>query len=172
MSVDETLMCSFQILKPSEKKAKYQYGGTQRPITPPRGGPVPAVGKKKWSLWETRGCAAPLILLTFLSNSPLPSFPGWVLYVICKWYNSFRFFEKPPVCILHSSRRGISFLAWFNCRSRRGASGVGYVVEMQLLFFNRRMRCDYGNDAKRILLLRLHIHVGIFTFLFEIMSVW
>uniref|UniRef100_A0A2A4K0N3 Serine/threonine-protein phosphatase n=1 Tax=Heliothis virescens TaxID=7102 RepID=A0A2A4K0N3_HELVI len=25
MSVDETLMCSFQILKPSEKKAKYQY---------------------------------------------------------------------------------------------------------------------------------------------------
>ncbi|KAH9375441.1 hypothetical protein HPB48_013490 [Haemaphysalis longicornis] len=27
MSVDETLMCSFQILKPSEKKAKYQYGG-------------------------------------------------------------------------------------------------------------------------------------------------
>jgi serine/threonine-protein phosphatase PP1 catalytic subunit len=24
MSVDETLMCSFQILKPSEKKAKYQ----------------------------------------------------------------------------------------------------------------------------------------------------
>jgi serine/threonine-protein phosphatase PP1 catalytic subunit len=27
MSVDETLMCSFQILKPSEKKAKYQYAG-------------------------------------------------------------------------------------------------------------------------------------------------
>merc|ERR1712188_56634 len=27
MSVDETLMCSFQILKPAEKKAKYQYGG-------------------------------------------------------------------------------------------------------------------------------------------------
>jgi serine/threonine-protein phosphatase PP1 catalytic subunit len=27
MSVDETLMCSFQILKPSEKKAKYQYSG-------------------------------------------------------------------------------------------------------------------------------------------------
>ena len=38
MSVDETLMCSFQILKPSEKKAKYQYGGmnTGRPVTPPR----------------------------------------------------------------------------------------------------------------------------------------
>ncbi|KAK5876134.1 hypothetical protein CesoFtcFv8_027132 [Champsocephalus esox] len=38
MSVDETLMCSFQILKPSEKKAKYQYGGMNsgRPITPPR----------------------------------------------------------------------------------------------------------------------------------------
>lgn len=27
MSVDETLMCSFQILKPSEKKAKYVYTG-------------------------------------------------------------------------------------------------------------------------------------------------
>ncbi|UYV74818.1 PPP1CB [Cordylochernes scorpioides] len=56
MSVDETLMCSFQlcrsmlacqanvcssaqILKPSEKKAKYQYGGINsgRPVTPPRG---------------------------------------------------------------------------------------------------------------------------------------
>ena len=38
MSVDETLMCSFQILKPSEKKTKYQYGGmtTGRPVTPPR----------------------------------------------------------------------------------------------------------------------------------------
>uniref|UniRef100_A0A0K8RJE3 Uncharacterized protein n=1 Tax=Ixodes ricinus TaxID=34613 RepID=A0A0K8RJE3_IXORI len=34
MSVDETLMCSFQILKPSEKKAKYQYGGLNsgRPV--------------------------------------------------------------------------------------------------------------------------------------------
>ncbi|XP_061414883.1 serine/threonine-protein phosphatase PP1-beta catalytic subunit isoform X3 [Lethenteron reissneri] len=38
MSVDETLMCSFQILKPSEKKAKYQYGGMNsgRPVTPPK----------------------------------------------------------------------------------------------------------------------------------------
>uniref|UniRef100_A0A1I8GE71 Serine/threonine-protein phosphatase n=1 Tax=Macrostomum lignano TaxID=282301 RepID=A0A1I8GE71_9PLAT len=27
MAIDETLMCSFQILKPSEKKAKYQFGG-------------------------------------------------------------------------------------------------------------------------------------------------
>uniref|UniRef100_A0A8C9P675 Serine/threonine-protein phosphatase n=1 Tax=Spermophilus dauricus TaxID=99837 RepID=A0A8C9P675_SPEDA len=38
MSVDETLMCSFQILKPSEKKAKYQYGGLNsgRPVTPPQ----------------------------------------------------------------------------------------------------------------------------------------
>lgn len=38
MSVDENLMCSFQILKPSEKKAKYQYSGTnaQRPQTPQR----------------------------------------------------------------------------------------------------------------------------------------
>ncbi|XP_049276782.1 serine/threonine-protein phosphatase PP1-beta catalytic subunit isoform X1 [Anopheles funestus] len=38
MSVDANLMCSFQILKPSEKKAKYQYSGTnnQRPQTPQR----------------------------------------------------------------------------------------------------------------------------------------
>jgi serine/threonine-protein phosphatase PP1 catalytic subunit len=70
MSVDETLMCSFQvmiwmlkfpeneiwffkILKPSEKKPKYQYGGlnTSRPLTPPRAptAPVqtqPKAGKK------------------------------------------------------------------------------------------------------------------------------
>lgn len=40
MSVDETLMCSFQILKPAEKKTRYAYGGLnsgrQRPATPPR----------------------------------------------------------------------------------------------------------------------------------------
>ena len=38
MSVDETLMCSFQILKPAEKKQRYAYNGlgTQRPATPPR----------------------------------------------------------------------------------------------------------------------------------------
>ncbi|KZT01231.1 protein phosphatase type 1 [Laetiporus sulphureus 93-53] len=38
MSVDETLLCSFQILKPAEKKAKYPYGGANmgRPVTPPR----------------------------------------------------------------------------------------------------------------------------------------
>ena len=56
MSVDETLLCSFQasisvtltpnviltytlqILKPAEKKAKYPYGGMNmgRPVTPPR----------------------------------------------------------------------------------------------------------------------------------------
>jgi serine/threonine-protein phosphatase PP1 catalytic subunit len=38
MSVDESLMCSFQILKPSEKKQKFNYGGLNsgRPVTPPR----------------------------------------------------------------------------------------------------------------------------------------
>jgi len=38
MSVDETLMCSFQILKPCEKKTRFQYGGlnTGRPVTPPK----------------------------------------------------------------------------------------------------------------------------------------
>ncbi|XP_078313913.1 serine/threonine-protein phosphatase PP1-beta catalytic subunit-like [Crassostrea virginica] len=34
MSVDESLMCSFQILKPSNKKSLYRYQG--RPLTPPR----------------------------------------------------------------------------------------------------------------------------------------
>lgn len=38
----------FQILKPSEKKAKYQYGGVNsgRPITPPRTAQAP---KKRWA---------------------------------------------------------------------------------------------------------------------------
>ena len=38
MSVDDTLMCSFQILKPGEKKGKYAMGGMQssRPGTPGR----------------------------------------------------------------------------------------------------------------------------------------
>lgn len=38
MSVDESLTCSFQILKPSEKKQKFNYGGLNagRPVTPPR----------------------------------------------------------------------------------------------------------------------------------------
>eukprot|EP00735_Rhodelphis_limneticus_P007994 TRINITY_DN2072_c0_g1::TRINITY_DN2072_c0_g1_i1::g.21773::m.21773 TRINITY_DN2072_c0_g1::TRINITY_DN2072_c0_g1_i1::g.21773 ORF type:complete len:323 (-),score=48.64,sp/Q5I085/PP1B_XENTR/84.05/0.0,Metallophos/PF00149.23/2e-43 TRINITY_DN2072_c0_g1_i1:742-1710(-) len=37
MSVDDTLMCSFQILKPAEKKQKFNYGGVSgRPVTPPR----------------------------------------------------------------------------------------------------------------------------------------
>lgn len=40
MSVDETLMCSFQILKPADKK-KFPYGGfgAGRPVTPPRNAP-------------------------------------------------------------------------------------------------------------------------------------
>ncbi|KAG7277591.1 hypothetical protein CRUP_013909 [Coryphaenoides rupestris] len=38
MSVDETLMCSFQILKPADKKLFYGGGGlgSGRPVTPPR----------------------------------------------------------------------------------------------------------------------------------------
>ncbi|XP_068729335.1 serine/threonine-protein phosphatase PP1-beta catalytic subunit-like isoform X1 [Montipora capricornis] len=48
MSVDESLMCSFQILRPSEEKAKYQYAGLNsgRPVTPPRG-PRKAKGNKQ-----------------------------------------------------------------------------------------------------------------------------
>nr|CDS30149.1 serine:threonine protein phosphatase PP1 gamma [Hymenolepis microstoma] len=39
MSVDETLLCSFQILRPAEKKKPYTTlgGGSSRPMTPPRG---------------------------------------------------------------------------------------------------------------------------------------
>lgn len=35
MSVDETLMCSFQILKPTDKKPKFGFGGSSaKPISP------------------------------------------------------------------------------------------------------------------------------------------
>ncbi|KRF98218.1 serine/threonine-protein phosphatase beta isoform isoform X2 [Drosophila tropicalis] len=48
MTVDDTLMCSFQILKPSEKKAKYLYSGmnSSRPTTPQRCAPMPPNKKK------------------------------------------------------------------------------------------------------------------------------
>lgn len=38
MTVDDSLMCSFQILKPAEKKQKFAYGGkgSGRAVTPPR----------------------------------------------------------------------------------------------------------------------------------------
>ncbi|MCP6508674.1 hypothetical protein NL478_28330, partial [Klebsiella pneumoniae] len=47
MSVDETLMCSFQILKPADKR-KYMYGGLSsgRPVTPPRGSGKQGKNKK------------------------------------------------------------------------------------------------------------------------------
>jgi len=47
MSVDETLMCSFQILKPADKK-KFPYGGLNagRPVTPPRGATQQKAKKK------------------------------------------------------------------------------------------------------------------------------
>ena len=35
MAVDESLMCSFRILKPAEKQ-KFSFGGVGRPLTPPR----------------------------------------------------------------------------------------------------------------------------------------
>jgi serine/threonine-protein phosphatase PP1 catalytic subunit len=41
MSVDDTLMCSFQILRPAEKKQRYAYAavpGEKRPSTPTKGG--------------------------------------------------------------------------------------------------------------------------------------
>lgn len=50
MSVDETLMCSFQILKPADKKL-YPYGagggmGSGRPVTPPRNSAKATKAKK------------------------------------------------------------------------------------------------------------------------------
>lgn len=36
MSVDDTLLCSFQILKPAEKKPKYGYGAGPSPPSLPR----------------------------------------------------------------------------------------------------------------------------------------
>ena len=38
MTIDESLMCSFRILKPAEKKQKFNYGGLNngRPVTPPK----------------------------------------------------------------------------------------------------------------------------------------
>jgi serine/threonine-protein phosphatase PP1 catalytic subunit len=43
MSVDESLMCSFQILKPAEKKSKYVYGGMGMGAAPTP--PKPKTGK-------------------------------------------------------------------------------------------------------------------------------
>lgn len=39
MSVDDTLMCSFQILKPADKRRFVypNFGSSARPLTPPRG---------------------------------------------------------------------------------------------------------------------------------------
>jgi serine/threonine-protein phosphatase PP1 catalytic subunit len=36
MSVDDSLMCSFQILKPAEKKQRYVYGAMGMAPTPPK----------------------------------------------------------------------------------------------------------------------------------------
>ena len=36
MGVDESLMCSFQILKPNDKKSNMSHLGVGRPNTPPR----------------------------------------------------------------------------------------------------------------------------------------
>ena len=80
MSVDETLMCSFQILKPADKK-KFPYGGLNagRPVTPPRGA-TQQKAKKKWidkkemffeSWWEKNNSyvnVTRFVLTDFLQN--------------------------------------------------------------------------------------------------------
>lgn len=63
----------FQILKPSEKKAKYQYGGVNsgRPITPPRTAQAP---KKRWAAGPDSPAPTPAGLwpssLQAASNTP------------------------------------------------------------------------------------------------------
>lgn len=49
MSVDETLMCSFQILKPADKKPKLNFGSTTttKPGNPPAGVKVKIAFKEK-----------------------------------------------------------------------------------------------------------------------------
>uniref|UniRef100_A0A0N4ZEQ3 Serine/threonine-protein phosphatase n=1 Tax=Parastrongyloides trichosuri TaxID=131310 RepID=A0A0N4ZEQ3_PARTI len=48
MTVDETLMCSFQILKPSDKKKGYgNISNSSRPVTPPRNSAVNGKKSKK-----------------------------------------------------------------------------------------------------------------------------
>lgn len=47
MSVDDTLMCSFQILKPAEKKQRYSYSGGGQIISGGRRPGTPHYGKKK-----------------------------------------------------------------------------------------------------------------------------
>lgn len=49
MSVDETLMCSFQILKPADKKPKLNFGSTTttKPGNPPAGVKVNITFKEK-----------------------------------------------------------------------------------------------------------------------------
>jgi len=46
MSVDESLMCSFQILKPTDRKKMHGGVNAGRPAIPPRGG-FPGVNKNK-----------------------------------------------------------------------------------------------------------------------------
>ncbi|KAJ3208052.1 Serine/threonine-protein phosphatase pp1 [Entophlyctis luteolus] len=58
MSVDESLMCSFQILKPAEKKQKF-YGGANRPITPPRKGGKNSIILAKKPTASQQGFTAP-----------------------------------------------------------------------------------------------------------------
>jgi len=55
MSVDDTLMCSFQILKPADKKSKFQPGNTSTgvgvfgsTITAKPGNPLPGVKVNAW----------------------------------------------------------------------------------------------------------------------------
>jgi len=47
MSVDETLMCSFQILKPAEKKQRYQYPSGGKEGISKDGRPTPPRNKNK-----------------------------------------------------------------------------------------------------------------------------
>lgn len=59
----------FQILKPSEKKAKYQYGGMNsgRPVTPPRTAQTP---KKRWRIREVGERESSVLNVLVLASQP------------------------------------------------------------------------------------------------------
>lgn len=108
ISTDSWAFCVFfitfhllsQILKPSEKKAKYQYGGVNsgRPVTPPRTSQAP---KKRWAAGPGSSAPPPVGLwppsLQAASNTLSQLVRMFCLFCVyflwCEWY-SFHFFRS------------------------------------------------------------------------------
>lgn len=72
MSVDETLMCSFQILKPADKKPKVTFGST----TTTKPGNPPAGVKVNTTFWKK----SLILLLALVGSFYLPLRLTWDLY--------------------------------------------------------------------------------------------